>query len=450
VSKIEDEQSPRTSLKAATDGIATPEDLSIEQMRLRIGMLVGEVTALRDAARKKNALDKLVMQLRDANQNLVLATLNAQSLQDESDTASRKQDEYLSMLAHELRNPLGPITTAATMLGKISGASPQLRTLQKIISRQAAHMARLLDDLLDAARINSGKVRLLVQPVFLNEVLERAIETVQAFLEQRAQKLKLQIPVDPVLINGDAVRLTQIFANLLVNASKYSGDQQEITLTAAIIDSDIVVSVRDSGVGIPTDFLPSIFELFTQSARPLARSQGGLGLGLYIVRNLVHLHKGTVEARSDGLDKGSIFTVTLPVNGLGLHSEQIDPDLGLQPKVLHILLIEDGIDAREAMRSFLEFEGHTVSAAADGEEGFLMAATQAYDVLICDIGLPRMDGIELMQQLRTDGRRTVPFAIALSGYGDALIRTQAKDAGFDRYLVKPVDPHTLLRLLAEL
>lgn len=424
-------------------------DLTTEQMRVRISVLTEEVAALREAAEKQNALETLVQQLRDANQNLVVATLNAQSLQDEADATSRKQQQYLSMLAHELRNPLGPITIASMMLGKISGASPQSLRLQQIISRQAAHMARLLDDLLDAARINSGKVTLLVGPVILTDVFDRAVEAVQAFLEEHGQTLKLCVPLDPVVINGDAVRLTQIFSNLLINASKFSGDRTDITLRATVVDSKVVVSVRDNGMGIPAELLPSIFEPFTQGTRPLARSQGGLGIGLNIVRNLVHLHEGTVEAHSDGLDMGSTFTVTLPNHHPVQQVNQVDLDDAPLPKILRILLIEDNLDAREAMCAFLESEGHTVSAATDGEAGFLLAVNQVYDVLICDIGLPGMDGIEVMQRLCIDGRQKVPFAIALSGYGDALIRTRAKDAGFDRYLVKPADSHALLRLLAE-
>lgn len=428
---------------------ASPGELTVEQMRLRISALVDEVTALQKAAQEKSALEELVTQLRDANQNLVIATLNAQTLQDEADAMNRKQQEYLSMLAHELRNPLGPITTASTMLGKISDASPQSLRLQKIISRQAAHMARLLDDLLDAARINSGKVTPVFQPVVLTEVFNRAIETVQPYLEEHDQRLEVRVPGEPVVFSGDPVRLTQIFSNLLLNASRFTRDRQKISLTAAVLGDDILVTVQDNGVGITTDLLPSIFDLFTQGPRPLARSEGGLGIGLNIVRNLVHLHGGTVEAHSDGPDLGSTFKVTLPAYDYSERPDHAEPKPVWLSTHRRVLLVEDNVDAQEAMRAFLELEGHTVSVASDGETGFLMAINNLFDVLVCDIGLPGMDGIELIQRLRTDGRHKMPLAIALSGYGDALIRTRAKDAGFDHYLVKPADADALLRLLAE-
>ncbi len=429
--------------------ITFPANLPVQQLRLQMSALVEELTALREAAKGKNALEELVLQLRDANQNLVLAALNAQSMQDEAEAMNRKQQEYLSMLAHELRNPLGPITTASTMLEKIAGASPQLLKLQQIISRQAAHMARLLDDLLDAARINSGKVALLVQPVSLVEVFDRAVETVQPYLSEHNQTLKLCVPLDPIVVNGDVVRLAQIFSNLLINASRFTPDCKEIWLSATVVGGKVVVTVRDNGVGIPAELLPSIFELFTQGPRLLARSEGGLGIGLNIVRNLVHAHEGTVEARSDGLNLGSTFTVTLPACDHAQPLSRVEPEQASLSRNRRVLLVEDNQDAREALSTFLELEGHTVSVASDGETGFLMAMNNAYDMLICDIGLPGMDGIELMQRLRNEGRQKMPFAIALSGYGDALIRTRAKDAGFDRYLVKPADANALLRLLAE-
>ena len=426
-----------------------PAELTVEQTRLRISALVEEVAALREAAREKNALEELVLQLRDANENLVVATLNAQSLQDEAEAMNRRQQEYLSMLAHELRNPLGPITTPSAMLGKISSASPQLLKIQQIISRQAAHMARLLDGLLDVARINSGKVALVVQPIALAEVFDRAVETVQTYLDEHNQTIKVSVPFEPIVINGDAVRLAQIFSNLLINASRFTPDWKEISLSATIAAGNVVVTVQEKGVGIPAELLPSIFELFTQGPRPLARSEGGLGIGLNIVRNLVHLHGGTVEAHSGGLNLGSTFTVTLPVYDRTQAPSYVEPEQALSPRNRRVLLVEDNLDARDAMSTFLELEGHTVSIASDGENGFLMAMNNAYDILICDIGLPGMDGIELMQRLRSEGRQKMPFAIALSGYGDALIQTRAKDAGFDRYLVKPADANALLRLLAE-
>ncbi|QIE29685.1 sensor histidine kinase KdpD [Caballeronia sp. SBC2] len=341
MSNIEGENGGRPTRRSEVGKPAIGADLTVEQMRLRIGVLTEEVVALREAAQEKNALEELVTQLRDANQNLVIATLNAQSLQDEAEVMNRKQQEYLSMLAHELRNPLAPITTASTMLGKISGASPQLLRLQQIISRQAVHMARLLDDLLDAARINSGKVTLLVQPVVLTEVFERAVETVQPLLDEHCQELRIHLPNDPIIVNGDPVRLAQIFSNLLINASKFTRDREQITVGAELAGRNVVVTVRDKGVGIPPELLPSIFELFTQGPRPLARSEGGLGIGLNIVRNLVRLHEGTVEALSDGVNLGSTFTVTLPAFDRAQGPEHVEPQPASLSKNRRVLLVED-------------------------------------------------------------------------------------------------------------
>lgn len=251
------------------------------------------------------------------------------------------------------------------------------------------------------------------------------------------------------MIDGDSVRLTQVFSNILHNASKFGGRGTEIVLTATLVGGNAVVSVQDHGVGIAPEILPTIFELFSQGPRPLARSEGGLGIGLNIVRNLVTLHDGSVEARSDGFNRGTTVTVTLPATQ-GAPAEIVaEPIPAVISKILRVLLIEDQQDAREALSAFLELEGHTVSVASDGETGLVMAVNNAYDVLICDIGLPGMDGIEFVQRFRRESPQKMPFAIALSGYGDALIRTRAADAGFDRYLVKPADSNALLRLLAE-
>ncbi|QIE29658.1 Autoinducer 2 sensor kinase/phosphatase LuxQ (plasmid) [Caballeronia sp. SBC2] len=310
-------------------------------------------------------------------------------------------------------------------------------------------MARLVDDLLDAARINSGKVTLTVQPVLLTDVINQAAEGIQAGLSDRGQTLKLSFPRTPIVLNGDTVRLTQIFSNLLHNACKFGGDGTEIALTATLVNGEAVVTVHDEGVGIAPELLPTIFELFTQGPCTLARSGGGLGIGLSIVRNLVALHGGTVGALSNGLNHGATFTVTLPVSPAGQVESPIAQVSAVTSKIRRVLLVDDRQDAREALSALLELEGHTVSVAGDGETAFTMAVSYAYDVLICDIGLPGMDGIELVQRLRKEQRQKMPFTIALSGYGDDLIRTRAADAGFDRYLVKPADSDALIRLLAE-
>jgi signal transduction histidine kinase/ActR/RegA family two-component response regulator len=411
-------------------------------------LLLDEVEQLRQSASGQGALEEMLLQLRDANENLVLATLNAQTLREEAEEANRRQNEFLAMLAHELRNPLSPISMAASLIERMPDASPQLMNLQQIVARQVNHMSRLLDDLLDAARVSSGKITLSMAVISIAEVMERAIETIQPRIAERHQRLTVALPSHQVTVEGDPVRLTQIFSNLLSNASKYTRDHGNIDFSAKVVDDNIVITVEDNGDGIPADVLPYIFDLFTQGPRSLARSEGGLGIGLNVVRNLLHMHGGQVEAESAGLGKGSRFSVTLPISrkALSLTSPPATPvDT---TKSCSILVIEDNLDACDTLKSFLEVSGHTVFAAHDGSTGLTMATSTPYDVMICDIGLPGLDGFAIIEQLRlsTNGART--FAIALSGYGQAEDRVRAIAAGFDRYFVKPVDPALLTSVIA--
>jgi signal transduction histidine kinase/CheY-like chemotaxis protein len=422
--------------------------MDASQLRVIVSTLLDEIDNLRQHGTDQQLRNDMLEQLRDANENLVLATLNAQTLREEAEAANRRQNEFLAMLAHELRNPLSPISMAAALMGRMPDASPQLIDLQGIVLRQVNHMARLLDDLLDAARISSGKITLSLAVIPMADVMERAIETIQPRIDKRLQHLGIELPPRDVTIEGDPVRLTQVFSNLLSNASKYTRDGGNIDFSARVLDDDIVITVKDNGDGIPADVLPHIFDLFTQGPRSLARSEGGLGVGLNVVRNLVHMHGGQVEGDSAGPGKGSRFVVTLPVSRkaqVTAAPPQV-PTSAMQSCT--ILLIEDNLDACNTLRSFLELNGHAVFTAHDGGAGLAMALDAPYDVLICDIGLPGLDGFAIIEQLRlsTNGART--FAIALSGYGQAEDRVRAIAAGFDRYFVKPVDPPLLISAIA--
>ena len=410
----------------------------------QIAALTQEVEALRGALHERVALEGMVTQLREANENLVFATLNAQSLRDDAEAANRRQNEFLAMLAHELRNPLAPISMAAALLERIPAATPQLLNLTQVIGRQVDHMAHLLDDLLDAARISSGKITLTVQPLSLADVLAQAVETVEPRVAERHQALTVELPDQGLIIDGDHVRLIQAFSNLLGNASKYTSDRGQVSMTAAQVDGVVVIRVVDNGTGIAPDVIPHIFDLFTQGPRSLARSEGGLGVGLNVVRNLITMHGGSVVARSDGIGKGSEFVVTLPLSA--------QRTLAAAPSVAEegragncsVLLVEDNVDACSTLSAFLETEGHTVSAAHDGMAGLDAALQGDFDVLVCDIGLPGMDGFALIAELRRSATARQPYAIALSGYGQEEDRTRALDAGFDAYLVKPVSLAALL------
>ncbi len=384
-------------------------------------------------------------QLREANANLVYATVRAQTLQDEAEAANQRQNEFLAMLAHELRNPLAPISMAAAMLERMPDITPELAGLRNVISRQTEHMARLLDDLLDAARISSGKITLDIAPVTVADVVERAVETAQPRIAERDQQLAVRVADPALVLDGDRVRLTQVFSNLLANASKYTPDGGHLTLEAAATPDGLQVVVGDNGTGIDTDVLPHIFDLFTQGPRSLARSEGGLGVGLNVVRNLVHMHGGTVHAHSDGAGQGSRFTVTLPLS----EAVQVPADSPQQTgehDACRVLLIEDNVDVCDTLKGFLELDAHDVTAAYDGTAGLALAQRGGFDVLICDIGLPGIDGLEVIRRLRAGGATV--YAVALSGYGQAQDRANALAAGFDQYLVKPVRPDTLLALIA--
>jgi signal transduction histidine kinase/ActR/RegA family two-component response regulator len=429
-------------------GYEQPADGAAQQLQAQLRTLQVEVAALREAAAYARQQEEVLQQLREANGNLVQATVNAQSLRDDAEAANRRQNEFLAMLAHELRSPLAPISMAAALLERIPDASPQLHNLTRVIGRQVDHMAHLLNDLLDAARISSGKITLSIKPVLLSEVIEQAVETIQPRIGERRQRLHVDIPSQPLTADGDRERLTQVFSNLLGNASKYTGDAGEIHLGAMVEGKSVAVTVEDNGMGISADVIPHIFDLFTQGPRSLARSEGGLGIGLNVVRQLVAMHGGTVEVHSPGIGLGSKFTVRLPLSSTAPLARQPD----LQPIAINsacrVLLIEDNIDACSTLRTLLATEGHEVAVAHDGNTGLAKAALAEYDVLICDIGLPGVDGFEVISAIRRMDKGSKPFAIALSGYSQLEDRSRALQAGFDQYFVKPVNPAGLLAMIA--
>ncbi|MCS0580655.1 hybrid sensor histidine kinase/response regulator [Massilia pinisoli] len=418
----------------------------------RIRALEAELDAAQALARRQGeerlAIEASLAELREANEHLVLATVNAEYQREDAEAVNQRQNEFLAMLAHELRNPLSPLAMAASLLERDAGAAPQQLKLARVIGRQVDHMARLLDDLLDAARISSGKITLDVDALALADVLRHAVETVQPRIAERGQTLDVDLPDEAVAVAGDKVRLAQVFTNLLGNASKYTGDGGHLALAAQVGRDEIVVTVQDNGTGIAADVLPYIFDLFTQGPRSLARSEGGLGVGLNVVRNLVGMHRGTVEAHSDGPGLGSRFTVRLP-RATGLPAVPAEPKrTGATPR-RRILLVEDNVDACATLADILAAEGHDVVCAVDGREGLTLALGRQWDVILCDIGLPELDGLALMQALRAQQEGARPYAIALTGYGQPDDAARGLAAGFDRYLVKPVGASALLGVVAD-
>lgn len=382
-----------------------------------------------------------------ANENLLLATIEAQNLRLEAERTNQRQNEFLAMLAHELRNPLAPISMASSMLAKIDFPSAQLLNLQKTIDRQVTHLSRLLDDLLDAARINSGKITLKRTSILLLDQLRSAIETVQLKVLERNQSIELYVPPEEIFLFGDPVRLAQVFSNILVNASKFTQDGGEIVISAWVADQKTFISIADNGSGIHSEDLPHIFSLFTQGPRALARSEGGLGIGLNVVRNVIELHDGTVEAASAGIGQGTVFTVTLPMSNLPRLPAVVSHEVEHDQHQRKILVVEDNADALEMLVMFLQTEGHIVVSATDGLQGLEIALNKRFDVLLCDIGLPTLDGYELIRRLREKAGTRGPFCIAVSGYGRHEDKQQAIGAGFDQYMVKPIDLQGLVTLL---
>jgi signal transduction histidine kinase/ActR/RegA family two-component response regulator len=400
--------------------------------------------------RRIRALEDEVDMLREANEHLVLAAVQAQHLQEDAEAANRRQNEFLAMLAHELRNPLSPISMAASLLDRMPDATPQLHKLSRVIGRQVEHMAKLLDDLLDAARISSGKITLKTEPLVLADVLQQAVETMQSGIQERRQTLQLELPPESVVVEGDQVRLTQVFTNLLANASKYTGDGGMLHLAARADGEQVAVAIRDNGNGIAPEIIPYIFDLFTQGPRSLARSEGGLGVGLNVVRNLVGMHAGSVPAESAGAGHGSCFTVRLPRSG----QQSVDrgpAEVAVTGGRKRILVVEDNPDTCATLAACLREEGHEVVTALDGRSGLAAALERPYDVIVCDIGLPGLDGLGLMRAVRAavgKGEKTArPLAIALTGYGQPEDQARGMEAGFDHYLVKPVGLEALLSLI---
>ena len=429
-----------------------PDGVHGDFLRRRIQALEAELeaahTLVRRQAEEREVLETDLARLREANENLVLATFTAEDQREYAQAVNRRQNEFLAMLAHELRNPLSPLAMAASLLERDAGAAPQQLKLASVIGRQVDHMARLLDDLLDAARISSGKITLAVEALSLADVLRHAVETVQPRIAERGQALDVELPAGAVAVAGDKVRLAQVFTNLLGNASKYTGDGGQLRLSAHAGPDEIVVTIADNGTGIAPEVLPYIFDLFTQGPRSLARSEGGLGVGLNVVRNLVGMHRGTVEAHSEGPGCGSCFTVRLP-RAAGLPAVPAQP--GPKQAVRHrrILLVEDNADASATLADILAVEGHDVVCAGDGREGLARALAEPWDVIVCDIGLPELDGLKLMHALRAQQEGARPYAIALTGYGQPDDEARGFAAGFDRYLVKPVGAAALLAVVAD-
>ena len=359
----------------------------------------------------------------------------------------RRKDEFLATLSHELRNPLAPMRTALELMRLAPDDPTIFAKVHATMERQLLHLVRITDELLDVARITRNIVELRRERIDLRTVIDSAVESTQPIVDSRAQALTITLPSAPVWMHADFTRLAQVFANLLNNASKYTERGGQIRVRASAADGSAIVRVEDTGMGIPPDMLPRIFDMFTQLQEHRDRTQGGLGIGLTLARRLVELHGGTIEGASDGPGRGSRFTVRLPVIAAAAEAAVLlPPEPAARPPVRRVLVADDNPDAAEMMRLMLGLSGHEVRVAEDGLKAVELARTFAPDIAFLDIGMPRMDGYEAARRIRELGLPVV--LVALTGWGQDEDKQRSRDAGFDHHLVKPPEREVLEKLIA--
>ena len=365
-------------------------------------------------------------------------------------SALHARDEFLAMLGHELRNPLAPIRTSADIIRTLTPPDSPLSASSSILSRQVGHLTRLVDDLLDVARVTKGKILLDLHEIALADVVAAAVEQVRPVIEQHLHSLSVTLPARTLRVNADATRLAQVFGNLLHNAAKYTSDGGALAISSRVVGEHVEVSVRDNGTGIPEAMLDSVFDLFAQLPRSLARSEGGLGIGLTLARRIVEMHGGTIAALSGGPNTGTEIVVRL---ALASAARGVAPPLAgaiANPaQAARILLVDDNEDGREAMGMLLQIHGHDVRFAGDGASALAIAASFMPTIVILDIGLPDIDGYEVARRLRAGIVAPATRLIALTGYGQADDIAAATAAGFDAHLLKPAQMEQVLAKLDE-
>ncbi len=430
--------------------------------------------SIRYALQQKRHADELERKVADRTAELERANAALHAGKEALRDADRRKNEFLATLAHELRNPLAPVRNAVEILRMKGPDIPELHWARDIIDRQTQAMTRLIDDLMDISRINQGKLELKREQVELANIVQGAIETSRPLIESMGHELTVTLPPGPMIVDADLTRLAQVFLNLLNNAAKYTERGGRIELMASgewrvasgepenpatlatrhsTLDTPfVVVSVTDTGIGIPADKLPTLFEMFSQVEEALSRSQGGLGIGLCLVKRLVEMHGGSVEAKSGGLGQGSEFVVRLPIVVEQTYPRQAsdDGDQAQPTSDLRILVVDDNRDAAESLAMLLKMMGNNVHTAHDGEEAVTAAREFQPQLVLCDIGLPKLNGYEACRQMKAQAWDKNMILIAVTGWGQDDDRRKSAAAGFDHHLIKPVDPQALMKLLAKL
>jgi PAS domain S-box-containing protein len=436
------------SIHVKADGVAIHVESTVSQLRDAGGQAIGHLAVIRDITDRVRAEEAI----RAARTEQELADAALRESQARLREADRRKDEFLATLAHELRNPLAPIRNALQIMRLTDEAAIQ-ENARGIIERQLQQMIHLVDDLLDVSRISQGKVELRREHADLAAVVQTAVETSRPLIDAGKHELTLRLPPPGALmVDVDVTRITQVIANLLNNAAKYTPQQGRIEIAAERAKDRACISVRDSGVGIPAEMLPHVFEMFAQIDRTLARAQGGLGIGLALVKSLVELHGGSVEAHSEGHGLGSRFVINLP---LTVADAQIFPHAPTSmltsphSKNIRVLVVDDNVDSADSLSQCLRMLGYQTLMAHDGLEAVRSAESYNPDVALLDIGLPHMSGYEAARQIRAQPQGAQLLLIALSGWGQEEDRRKSKAAGFDHHFVKPVDIDELTNVLAK-
>ncbi|HTT05172.1 MAG TPA: ATP-binding protein [Steroidobacteraceae bacterium] len=407
-------------------------------------LVSGVQAAIRGRGRQYQTREQLLA-LQAAEEALRGRERQLETLAEQLRRADRLKDEFLAMLAHELRNPLAPIRSASELLERTLPPDPQLHAPVAILRRQATQLSRLVDDLLDVSRITQGRIELHRETLDVPSIIDQAIESIEPLIRQRAQQVRISGVRAGHFVSGDRARLVQCLGNLLNNAAKYTDAGGHIDIEVRTAADQVHIRVRDDGVGIPAELLPQVFELFVQGDRSLDRSQGGLGIGLSVVRRLIEMHAGSVTAHSDGVGRGASFELSLP-----LVPEPLRPDAPADRQrgaAKRILVVDDNVDAADSLALILSYEGHSATTVYNAADALKQAFTDfAPHVILLDIGMPGMDGYEVARRLRSGG--STAQLIALTGYGRGEDVKRAKDEGFDLHMVKPVDIPALLQRLA--
>jgi PAS domain S-box-containing protein len=442
--------------------IIIPPELHAEELEILAKLRRGERIDHFDTIRvtkdgRRIAISLTVSPIRDASGVIIGASKVARNVSERKRTdealseADRRKDEFLALLAHELRNPLAPIRYALAASRK-AGTLEVHRRSEEIIERQVAHMTRMLEDLLDIARFTRGTLTIRKSATDLTYIIGTAIETARPLLNARQHDLSLDLPKQSVYLEADATRLAQVFSNVLINAAKYTNPGGRIALRAVTSGDDVVVMIRDNGIGISAELMPGLFDLYARGREAFGRDETGLGIGLSLVRGLVTLHGGTVEAHSDGPGKGSEFIIRLPIGQPfeSLPDTEFSKDTSAARTGLNVLVVDDNRDAAEMCAALLELSGHHVHRAYTGAEALELAHALRPDVLLADIGLPDLDGFELAQKIRTSPWGSDIVLIAITGWGREGDQRRAFASGFDYHLTKPASAESIESILRSL